>query len=262
MTDPRVSVVTINRNTGDSVRRTVASLLEQDLPFEWVVVDGGSTDASIGHLRAAQRPGDRLVSEKDQGISDAFNKGINLATGEAVLFMNAGDEFAAPDALRQLVSRWDRSRHRWITGTAEVIDESGRALYRRDVHQPSDPLDLVRSGCRIFHQATLAEKALFAEFGGFDLGYRIAMDYELWLRWLRAGVVPQVVPVVVCRYRTGGVSGNVVGRFTEDRRARAAHRMVNPWWIDAKIGTIVRLKSVLRGRTGPWAYQVKEALKW
>lgn len=261
MPDPSISIITINRDAGATVERTILSVLAQDLPFQWVVVDGGSTDASLAALSRAVRPGDAMLSEPDRGISDAFNKGLALASGEAVLFMNAGDEFASPDALRRLAEAWNHKRHRWISGSAEVVDETGMLLYRRDMRQPADPRDLIRNHCRIFHQATLAERRMLLDAGGFDLSYRIGMDYEMWCRLLCAGHIPQVVPVTVCRYRVGGVSGDVRLRHVEHRRARAANGISNPWWFEFWLGLIAWAKGVLRGCVGGWAYRLKERLR-
>ena len=262
MPDPRISIITINRNGGATVARTVASVRQQQQMYQWVVIDGASNDGSEALLRAAVQPGDVCISEPDRGIADAFNKGLRLAAGDAVLFMNAGDEFARPDALSQLVAAWDRSRYRWIAGTADVVDEQGRALYRRAVAQPRDPRDLIRTDCRIFHQAALCERHLLLEAGGFDESYRIGMDYDLWCRLLRAGHTPQMVQIAVCRYRVGGVSGNVLRRLTEHRRARAASGMANPWWYELRLSAIARAKHLLRGCVGGWAYRFKEWLRW
>ena len=104
----RLSVVTICLNPGEALQRTVESIAALAGSMEWIVVDGGSTDGTQERLRALSRPPDRLLSERDSGIANAFNKGIALATGDAICFMNAGDEFAGPDALTGLVDRWER----------------------------------------------------------------------------------------------------------------------------------------------------------
>lgn len=261
-TIPRVSVITINRNSGADADRTIASVLAQDTPFEWVVVDGASTDGSVEALRAAVRPGDQFHSGPDQGIADAFNKGLALATGEAVLFMNAGDTFAGPDRLRRLAVSWERGRSKWIAASAEVVGDDGQPRYVRDLAARRQGSALVRQGCRIMHQAVLADRALFRELGGFDESYRIAMDYELWLRWIAAGHLPQTSSLVVARFRLGGISRNLQRRLAEERRARAAHGLANPPWVEWRLGAITALKSLLVGRLGTWSYRVKERLGW
>ena len=256
----KISVITISRNAGATVDRTIASVRSQTYPLEWVVIDGGSTDDSPARLRAALHPGDQMISEPDQGISDAFNKGLALATGDAILFMNAGDEFASPTALSDLLSVWDR-RFAWITGGASVCREDGTELYVRR-HGMIDPWFLVDHGCRIFHQATLAERSLFQRHGFFSLHYRSSMDYDLWLRWMMAGHLPQVVDTTVCRFRVGGVSGDTLRRFREDVAARTANGRPAGRWTDLRLQMIAHAKYHLGFLAGPTAYRFKERLGW
>jgi glycosyltransferase len=256
-----VSIITIAVNCRPFARRTIISLLAQTHAFEWVVVDGGSHDGTAEELRQSIRSGDKMISEPDRGIADAFNKAIRMATGDVLLFMNAGDEFASPTALADLIASWDGG-HRWITASAEVCTEDGRVLYTRIRDTAADPLRLVRLGCRIFHQATAVERSLFAEHGDFNAAYRTSMDYELWLRWIEAGHLPQVVNNVVCRFRVGGASSAVLRRLHEERRARAAHGFSLGRWQETRLSAIALLKHGLRGIAGPLAYKCKEFLSW
>ena len=257
----RLSVITICRNAAGILPRTCASLRAQRVPFQWVVIDGASSDGSPALLAEQVRAGDILLSEPDRGIADAFNKGLARATGDAVLFMNAGDEFASPDSLGDLVRAWDRSRHRWIVGAGDVVGADGRTLFRRGhARQPADPFRLVRWNCQIMHQAVLAERSLFTELGGFDERWRIAMDYELWVRWLRHGHVPQTCLVPVCRFHRGGASGDPVRNVAEERAVRERHGIANSWLADSGIALLARTKRWARGRYGRWLYRVKERL--
>lgn len=262
MSLPTVSVITINRNMGDSVDRTILSVLSQQCPFQWIVIDGASTDASLPALRQAVRLGDTLISEPDRGVSDAFNKGIALASGESLIFMNSGDEFSSPHALSDLVNAWDYRHFKWATGTAEVVDEAGKTLFVRRVSPDQSPLALVKADCRIFHQATIMQRELFAKHGGFDLTYRMTMDHELWLRWIKADIVPQIIDQVVCRFRNGGVSSSPYARWQEACRARAQNGLSNPWFFDARLQGIVCLKYLMRPWVGGWAFRLKERLRW
>lgn len=259
---PTVSVITINRNTGNSVGRTIHSVLAQTYPFQWVVVDGASSDDSLGALRSAIRPGDMFISEPDTGIAEAFNKGLGLATAEAVVFMNAGDEFADPNALRQLIVNWNYEAFDWAFGAAEVVDESGTSLFVRRIKKAIKPQGLVQSGCRVFHQASIVKRQLFEEFGGFDQAYKLAMDYEFLVRLIKAGKVPQILDHVVCRFRLGGMSSDPILRWNEDSRARKQNGMANSWLRDLCLRFIVSVKSRMRSRVGPWAFRLKEVLRW
>lgn len=103
-TVPKVSIITIGRNNREGYARTIASVEAQtSRDYEWIVIDGASTDGSVDLLRAHEGSMARLVSEPDTGIFNAMNKGIALARGEYCNFMNSGDTFHAPDVLERVV---------------------------------------------------------------------------------------------------------------------------------------------------------------
>lgn len=257
-----LTVITICLNPGELIARTSASVAAQDHPgLRWVVIDGGSCDGTVERLLAENRKPDVLISEPDRGIADAFNKGLTNATGDAVWFMNAGDEFAGRDSVSALLASWDRSQYRWITGAAEVVGEDGQLLFVRGWdRQPPNPRSLVRWNCSLMHQAVLAERSLFTELGGFDEAFRIAMDYELWLRWIGRGIAPQTSDRVVCRFHRGGASGDPRRNNREDRRARAKHGLGNGMILESGLTALAWTKACIRGRYGRWAYRLKERL--
>jgi glycosyltransferase involved in cell wall biosynthesis len=260
-----ISVITINRNGAAELPRTCASVLSQTQPFQWVVVDGASTDGSVELLRRAIRAEDLLLSEPDRGISEAFNKGLARATGDAVLFLNSGDEFARPSSLADLVAAWDRPRHRWIAGAAEIVAADGTPLFTRGFPRtPADPFALVRTNCQLVHQAVLAERSLFNELGSFDERWRVAMDYDVWIRWLRAGYVPQCVALPVCRFHRGGASGDPLRNHREWQRIRAEHGIGNGVVGEAFLTALAWTKKRVGGRYGRWLYRAKErvGIRW
>ncbi len=253
-----LSVITICRNPGTTLARTCEAISSQAIALEWLVIDGASTDGTQERLRALLRPPDVLVSEPDLGIADAFNKGLERAAGEAVLFLNAGDALAGPGVLAELVQNWERSRHRWITAGAEVRREDGSLLFTRV--PPEETQRLIRPDCRICHPATMCETALLREAGGFVKSFRSSMDYELWLRLYARGDLPQRSALTVARFYVGGASGDLRRRLAEDRRARALHGLRNPWLTERRLGAVTMLKAI--APRGGWAYRLKERLGW
>ena len=152
----RVSVITICMNPGAELPRTVDSLAAQTQLIEWIVIDGGSTDGTLEFLKQHQRHPDILISEPDSGIANAFNKGLRHATCNAVCFMNAGDEFATPTALHDIIKIWDHSHYQWIIGGADLLSADGTLLFHRGHRsQITDPAALVRHNCQIVHQAVV-----------------------------------------------------------------------------------------------------------
>lgn len=257
-----ISVITINYNTGLAVERTIASVLGQTAAFEWVIIDGGSSDGSRAALRAALRPGDHYVSEPDRGIGDAFNKGLALAGGDWVLFMNAGDAFADPGALATLADVWD-GKARWIAGRAQVVHEDGRPVFVRRDSPVVDPRSLVQHGNRIFHQAVLAQRSLLTELGGFATALRVSMDYDLWVRWIAAGHAPQLITSEICQFRLGGTSADTVLRYREELGVRRLAGLVNPHLVEVRLALVARLKSWTPSWVRwPFMYRLKERLRW
>lgn len=262
MSLPPITIITINRNSGAAAQRTANSIREQQQPFSWVIIDGASTDSSGTTLRDAMRSGDDYISEPDAGIADAFNKGIQRATGSALLFLNAGDTLNGPTALGTLVKAWNNGEHPWITGGAEVMTESGELLYVRNHHAHTSTDTLLRQGCRVWHAATLVDRRLIEKHGGYDTSFRIAMDYEMWLRFAAAGTALRIVTAPICQFRVGGISARVQARIQEDRRARNLHGFANSWFIEKKLSFVASTKAWLHPVAGPFLYRIKERLGW
>lgn len=104
-----ISIVTINLNNSDGLKRTFASVMSQtNIDFEWVIVDGGSTDGSLNILDGIERINTVIISEADNGLYDAMNKGILLASRKYILFLNSGDILVSKNALSQLLVEINR----------------------------------------------------------------------------------------------------------------------------------------------------------
>jgi len=173
-TNLKISIVTICLNAAKTIRKTIDSVVGQTVaPFEYIIVDGGSTD---GTLEIIQGYGSfiTLISEKDAGISDAFNKGIRLANGEVIGILNADDWFE-PDTL-SLVSE--------NIGKSDVAH--GKVQYWRGLQKDylaEGNHSLLEKEMTIHHPTVFIKKSVYDSLGSFKLDYRYAMDYELMLRF-------------------------------------------------------------------------------
>lgn len=264
MSEPTLSIITVCLNPGKELTRTVDSILAQDMPgIHWVVIDGGSRDGSVERLLALPRPPDLLLSEPDHGIADAMNKGVRLAKGRSVVFMNAGDAFAEPCSLSRLCTGWDTTRHDWAFGDAWIHDSDGRQLYLRRESSTSFR-DLLGRRCGVQHAAAIVRRTLFGELGPFNDSFRLTFDYEFWTRCFAAGRTPQYVPGAVSRFYLGGVSGDIARRDREWRQARRMHGLENRWIIETQLALISKAKHLLAPlvRHCRWAYRLKESLRW
>lgn len=213
---PRFSIITICLNEVDGIEATCQSLISQSLPDrEWLVIDGGSTDGTLEVLAKHAAHITRLVSEPDGGIYDAMNKGIAMARGDYLLFMNGGDRFASGNVLARVAQapRVDLIYGDIRLGSAEgPLWKSPARLERGLLLKRSLP-----------HQASFYQRGLFDRFGLYDTSYRIAGDYEFFARLVETGDISHHhIPEALAIFDPSGMSRDPAYR---DLRKRENHRV-------------------------------------
>jgi glycosyltransferase involved in cell wall biosynthesis len=201
---PQITVLTICRNALATIERTLHSVQAQDgVTFEHVIVDGGSTDGTLALLERNLRPGDFLLSEPDRGISDALNKGIALATGEAIQLAHA-DDWLEPGQLALAHAALMASGCDYVFGDL-LFHENGVPSFRY-AGDPDYAASIDRRMPNLNHPTVLARRSSFERIGLFDLRYRCAMDYDWFLRLHRAGGRGLYVPGLRANMSHDGVS--------------------------------------------------------
>ncbi|HEX2396926.1 MAG TPA: glycosyltransferase family 2 protein [Solirubrobacteraceae bacterium] len=186
---PAITVVTPCLNAAPTLPEALASVRAQGYPrLEHVVVDGGSSDGTLDILRAAERV--RWISEPDRGLAHAMNKGIAMAQGEVIGWLNADDRYLprALEAVGRALARHPDAL--WLTGRCRIIDADGREVRRwvtayknAFLRRYSLPLYLTQNF--ISAPATFLRREAFEVAGLFDERYRISMDYDFYLRLAR-----------------------------------------------------------------------------
>lgn len=189
-TYPRITLVTPSLNQGRFIEKTIQSVLAQNYPnLEYIVMDGESTDNTLAIL---QRYSTKLtwVSERDQGQTHAINKGLQMAGGEIVAYLNA-DDLLLPDALFKVARTFTAHPDvMWITGQCQIVDEDDREFrgvimtYKRLLLQMRS-LGLLLITNYISQPATFWRKRVLSEIGYFDESLHYVMDREYWLRAYR-----------------------------------------------------------------------------
>lgn len=181
---PLISVITITYNASSTIPMTMKSISEQTFTdFEHLVVDGASSDDTILIARQMGRECLRIVSEPDNGLYDAMNKGLRMARGQYVIFMNSGDRFHAPDTLAAYASAILKRHPDIIYGDTDIVAPDGKRIGPRHLSAPKIlTLDSFSKGMLICHQAFMVKKNI-APF--FDTDYRFSADYDWTIKCIK-----------------------------------------------------------------------------
>lgn len=211
---PLFSVITVCFNSSTYLAEAMESVLSQDCgDLEYIIIDGGSTDGTLDIIRAHAERDLRIhwISESDDGISDAFNKGICMASGDIIGILNSDDRYA-PSALRLVADSAAMHPECDVFHGDMVRYQGDTPLF---MLKPSDLTANIWHEMPINHPATFVSKRAYATVGPFDTGLKIAMDYDMTLRIFIAGLKFQYINAVLAHMRYGGASDE---RFVNARR--------------------------------------------
>lgn len=183
VTTPLISIITITYNAADCLLPTLSSVDAQTFnDYEHIIVDGASTDNTLTLTHSFCRPSFRVFSEPDKGLYDAMNKGLSLARGKYVLFLNAGDTFASPSTLSLYANAAIQDKD-IIYGDTDIVDNCGKVVGHRHLSVP-DRLTFksFANGMLVCHQAFMVKKSLAPLY---DLSYRFSADYDWTIKCIK-----------------------------------------------------------------------------
>jgi glycosyltransferase involved in cell wall biosynthesis len=206
---PKISIITVCRNAAVSIQDCLQSIADQTYTsLEHIVIDGSSTDGTQSVVE--QNRHSRLshfLSEPDKGIYDAMNKGLALAKGTVVGFLNADDFYSDPSVLEKVMRSFENEKNDACFGDLMYVSQSDPTRIVR--HWKSSPYrkGKCRSGWMPPHPTFFVRKKIYDRLGGFDTDFKIAADYEIMLRFLeKTGISTDYIPEVLVKMRVGGVS--------------------------------------------------------
>ena len=232
---PHISVVTVCLNAAKTIERTIDSVLAQNYPkLDYLVLDGGSTDGTLDILRGY---GDRItfVSEPDQGMYDAMNKGIRRARGSWIHLLNADDWYVSADAIARAVPHLDPARTTYFDLIRSYPDGS-EILQSRTV----SPW-MLHVSAFIPHPSLIVSREQYDQIGMYDPSLKIASDHDLILRLVRR-YPPKHVPIVLTKMDQGGISARALSTSLEEFTlvsmrhgmpavaARTLKSLKSAWW--------------------------------
>ena len=200
---PKLSVITIVYNNVKDIERTMLSVLNQTYPhIEYLIIDGDSNDGTKDIVFKYENRLSQFISEKDKGIYDAMNKGLALATGDYVLFMNSGDEIYSPVTVKEVFDAAPGADIYY--GETEMYDEQWKSLGQRR-HQAPETFDWhsFKHGMSISHQAIYVKRSLAVPY---DLQYQYSADIDWIIKVAKNASSIVNTNSYVAKYLVGGVS--------------------------------------------------------
>lgn len=230
MSQRKFSIITINYNNKEGLRKTIESVVGQSFrDFEYIIIDGGSTDGSIEVIKEYAGKVDYWVSEPDKGIYHAMNKGVLQAHGEYLNFMNSGDEFYNNGVLQEVAPSLDSD----IVVGKIVHGTEVWGFHKEDITL----MDLIRG--TVLHQASFFRKELFDE-NRYDESYKIVSDWKFYIQTLIFNNATfRNIRSIVCRFVPGGVSETEAG--TRDMERKRVYKELFP---DRMMKDYIRLEKV------------------
>lgn len=213
---PKLSIITINYNNANGLAKTINSVINQTwADFEFIIIDGGSSDTSVDLTKQNASKITYWCSEKDHGIYDAQNKGIDMATGEYCLFLNSGDHLFNNTVLQKIFTN---NLTADIIACDMVFDYGNK---KTEKQQPDSISFFYMMETSIWHPATFIKRSLFQKFGKYKLNYPIAADYDFFLKALIVNNATYTHKnIVLSVFDTSGVSSD-----TENLNKRKAERL-------------------------------------
>ncbi len=216
----KVSIITACYNAESTIERCLNSINNQDYSnIEHIVIDGASDDKTLEILEKQQNSISHLVSEQDNGIYDALNKGIKLATGDIIGFLHADDLFASQQTISQIVALFNQKNTDSVYGDLEYISSKGKII--RYWKSSEFTLSKLKKGWMPPHPTFFVRASVYQKCGLFDTKFKIAADYDFMLRVLgRYKISTAYLPLIITKMQLGGASNknirNILIKMKED----------------------------------------------
>ncbi len=222
MNSPKISIITPSFNQAQFIERTIQSVLSQDYPnIEYIIMDGGSTDGTLEILKKYDK---KIIwkSAKDNGQSDAINKGLKIATGDIVAYLNSDDTYE-PETFSKVANFFKKNpEKKWVYGKCQIINEEDQEIRKwitcyKNLLLKKFSYSKLLSENFISQPATFWKKELHKEIGYFNEKENFCMDYEFWLRIgqkYNAGIINDYLSNF--RYYSDSKSGSVNKKQFQD----------------------------------------------
>lgn len=206
----RVSVITVSYNSAQTIERTIKSVQSQTWDdLQHIVIDGGSTDGTLQIIERYQKTIAAYLSEPDNGIYDAMNKGMDLADGEIICFLNADDLYASPEIISKVVKSMKQADCQAVIGDVTFFKKNNPDRDIRRYNSSRFTPERLSWGWMPAHPGLFLRSDVVQRVGRFKTNYQIAADFEYIIRVFHKTNITYVhIPDILVRMQAGGVSTN------------------------------------------------------
>ena len=244
----KVSIITATYNSAESITASLDSVFSQNYTdIECIIIDGASTDDTLSIIDAFQKKHTniKVISEADQGIYDALNKGIKIATGALIGFVHSDDMLASPHIISELVLSLKKTEASGVYGDLQYISKLDTSKVIRYWKSGVFSKSLLKRGWMPPHPALFLKKEVYQKHGSFNLSYKIAADYDFMLRILKDDTLTfSYLPKLFVKMRIGGASNkslkNIIQKTKEDYRAITSNKIGN--WLTLILKNFSKIK--------------------
>ena len=228
-----VSIITASYNSENTIHTCMESVLNQDYKeIEYIIVDGKSNDNTISIIKKFKKKYSEIksISEKDHGIYDALNKGIELAKGDIIGFVHSDDFLASPTIISNIIEKFKCHNCDGVYGDLKYVDKKNINKTKRIWKSSAFSKHLLKKGWMPAHPTLFLKKSIYSNYGTFDLNYKIAADYKFILGIFKKTNLKFIyTPEIITVMRTGGTSNkslkNIIKKSVEDYKAIRFHKV-------------------------------------
>ena len=221
----KISIITVTYNSAATLEDTLRSVTEQDYDnVEYIIVDGGSSDATLAIIDKYAHKISKIISEKDEGLYDAINKGIALASGDIIGILHSDDFFIDKTVLSQYAAVFTKTNADAVYANLYYVDKHNTNKIIRKWHSGTYGPTSFQNGWMPPHPSFFVKRVCYLNYGTFDLSFKTAADYELMLRFiLKHKIVLGYLDSYTVKMRMGGASNkSIANRLNANQEDRMA----------------------------------------
>ena len=238
--NPKISIITVSFNSQSTIKHTIQSVASQDYQNkEYILIDGASTDWTLDIISFLKDKINYFVSEKDNGIYDAMNKGIKVATGEIIGILNSDDFYSNNEVLSKVANIFEETDCDCLYGDLVYVDKGDARNIVRYWKSGKFSKKKLRMGWMLPHPTFFVKKEIYEKYGLYNLKLKTAADYEMILKLLyKHNILVRYIPMILVKMRTGGTSNssliNRIRANKEDGLAWTKNQLNKPLFIRIK----------------------------